>query len=157
MLTQQGPKVLEFNARFGDPETQPILMRLRSDLFELFEAVVEERLGDLPPESVQWDPRPAVSVVIASGGYPGKYETGKVITGLDEVSRMSDVKVFHAGTRQDGKWTVTDGGRVLAVTALGDTLQDAKKRAYEAVAKIHFQGMHYRKDIADKALTGKEG
>jgi phosphoribosylamine--glycine ligase len=152
MLTNQGPKVLEFNARFGDPETQPILMRLKSDLFELLDAVVDERLGELPPEAAEWDPRSAVSVVLASGGYPGKYETGKVISGLDEVARMKDVKVFHAGTKRDGKWVLTDGGRVLAVTALGDTLADAKKLAYEAVAKISFPGMHYRKDIADKAL-----
>jgi phosphoribosylamine---glycine ligase len=152
ILTNQGPRVLEFNARFGDPETQPLLMRLKSDLLDLLEAVVEERLSDLPEGPVEWDPRPAVCVVMASGGYPGKYETGKPVAGLDEVSRMTDVKVFHAGTRLDNGRVVTDGGRVLGVTALGDTLADAKKRAYEAVSKITFRGAHYRTDIADKAL-----
>lgn len=152
MLTNQGPRVLEFNARFGDPETQPLLMRLKSDLLDLLEAVVEERLGDLPDGAVEWDPRPAVCVVMASGGYPGKFEVGKPIAGLDEVLRMPDVKVFHAGTRLDNGRVVTDGGRVLGVTALGDTLAEAKKRAYEAVAKIGFRGAHYRTDIADRAL-----
>jgi phosphoribosylamine--glycine ligase len=152
ILTNQGPRVLEFNARFGDPETQPLLMRLRTDLLDLLEAVVEERLSDLPDGAVVWDDRPAVCVVMASGGYPGKYESGKPISGLDEASRMSDVKVFHAGTRLDSGRVVTDGGRVLGVTALGDTLADAKRRAYEAVNKIAFKGAHFRTDIADKAL-----
>lgn len=152
ILTNQGPRVLEFNARFGDPETQPLLMRLKSDLLDLLEAVVDERLSDLPDGAVEWDPRPAVCVVMASQGYPGKYELGKPIAGLDEVSRMADVKVFHAGTKVDNGRAVTDGGRVLGVTALGDTLADAKKRAYEAVSKISFKGAHYRTDIADKAL-----
>jgi phosphoribosylamine---glycine ligase len=152
MLTNQGPRVLEFNARFGDPETQPLLMRLKSDLLDLLEAVVDERLGELPDGAVEWDSRPAVCVVMSSGGYPGKYEVGKPIAGLDEVSRMPDVKVFHAGTKLDNGRVVTDGGRVLGVTALGDTLAAAKKRAYEAVAKIGFKGAHYRTDIADKAL-----
>jgi phosphoribosylamine--glycine ligase len=152
MLTNQGPRVLEFNARFGDPETQPLLMRLRSDLLDLLEAVVDERLGDMPEGSVIWDERPAVCVVMASGGYPGRFETGKPIAGLDEVSRMSDVKVFHAGTRLDNGRVVTDGGRVLGVTALGNTLADAKRRAYEAVGKISFKNAHFRTDIADKAL-----
>ena len=153
MLTNQGPRVLEFNARFGDPETQPLLMRLQSDLLDLLEAVVDERLGDIPEEAVKWDPRPAVCVVLASGGYPGKYETGKVIGGLDEAARLPNVKVFHAGTRLEGGRVLTDGGRVLGVTALGDTLADAKKNAYEAVSKIRFTGMQYRTDIADKALA----
>jgi phosphoribosylamine---glycine ligase len=153
MLTNQGPRVLEFNARFGDPETQPLLMRLKSDLLTLLEAVVDERLGELTEQDVEWDPRPAVCVVIASGGYPGKYETGKVITGLDESATLPDVKVFHAGTRSERGHVFTNGGRVLGVTALGTTLADAKKRAYEAVAKIKFNGMHFRTDIADKALT----
>jgi phosphoribosylamine--glycine ligase len=152
ILTNQGPRVLEFNARFGDPETQPLLMRLKSDLLELLEAVVEERLSELPEGAVEWDTRPSVCVVMASGGYPGKFETGKPIAGLDEVSRMADVKVFHAGTKLDNGRVLTDGGRVLGVTALGDTLADAKKRAYEAVSKINFRGAHYRTDIADKAL-----
>jgi phosphoribosylamine---glycine ligase len=127
-------------------------MRLRYDLLDLLEAVVDERLGDLPDGAVAWDTRPAVCVVMASGGYPGKYETGKPIAGLDEVSRMADVKVFHAGTRLDSGRVVTDGGRVLGVTALGDSLAEAKRRAYEAVGKISFKGAHYRTDIADKAL-----
>jgi phosphoribosylamine--glycine ligase len=152
ILTNQGPRVLEFNARFGDPETQPLLMRLKSDLLDLLEAVVDERLSELPDGAVEWDPRPAVCVVMSSAGYPGKYETGKPIAGLDEASRLADVKVFHAGTRLDNGRVVTDGGRVLGVTALGDTLTDAKKRAYEAVAKINFKGAHFRTDIADKAL-----
>jgi phosphoribosylamine--glycine ligase len=152
ILTNQGPRVLEFNARFGDPETQPLLMRLKSDLLDLLDAVVDERLSELPDGAVVWDTRPAVCVVMSSAGYPGKYETGKPIAGLDEVSRMADVKVFHAGTRLDNGRVVTDGGRVLGVTALGDTLVDAKKRAYEAVARISFKGAHFRTDIADKAL-----
>lgn len=152
MLTNQGPRVLEFNARFGDPETQTILMRLKSDLLDLLEAVVDETLSEMDDSKVEWDPRPSVCVVMASGGYPGKYENGKPIAGLEEVSRMPDVKVFHAGTRIDAPRVVTDGGRVLGVTALGDTLAHAKQRAYEAVAKISFKGAHYRTDIADKAL-----
>jgi phosphoribosylamine---glycine ligase len=153
ILTNQGPRVLEFNARFGDPETQPLLMRLRSDLLDLLEAVVDETFSEMDESKVEWDPRPSVCVVMSSAGYPGKYEVGKPISGLDEVSRMVDVKVFHAGTRIDSNRIVTDGGRVLGVTALGATLADAKKRAYEAVAKINFKGAHYRTDIADKALT----
>lgn len=154
MLTNQGPRVLEFNARFGDPETQPLLMRLQSDLLDLLEAVVDETLSEMDESKVAWDPRPSVCVVMCSGGYPGKYETGKPIAGLEEVSKMVDVKVFHAGTRLDNGRVVTDGGRVLGVTALGETLAAAKKRAYEAVAKINFKGAHFRTDIADKALKG---
>jgi phosphoribosylamine--glycine ligase len=152
ILTNQGPRVLEFNARFGDPETQPLLMRLQSDLLDLLEAVVDENLSELPEDKVRWDPRPAVCVVMTSAGYPGKYEVGKPISGLDEVSKMPDVKVFHAGTKLDSGRVITDGGRVLGVTALGDSLAHAKKRAYEAVAKINFKGAHFRTDIADKAL-----
>jgi phosphoribosylamine--glycine ligase len=151
MMTNQGPRVLEFNCRFGDPETQPLLMRLRTDLLDLIEAVVDERL-DTFEGRLEWDPRPAVCVVMASGGYPGHYEKGLVIKGLAEAARMHDVKVFHAGTRRDGDRVLTDGGRVLGVTALGDTLADAKRRAYEAVARIEFRGAFYRRDIADKAL-----
>jgi len=152
ILTNQGPRVLEFNARFGDPETQPLLIRLQSDLLDLLDAVVDETLSELDDSKVVWDPRPAVCVVMSSAGYPGKYEVGKPISGLDEVSRMADVKVFHAGTRLDNGRVVTDGGRVLGVTALGDTLAGAKKRAYEAVGKIAFKGAHFRTDIAAKAL-----
>jgi len=155
MMTNQGIRVLEFNARFGDPETQPLLMRLKFDLLTLLNAVVDETLGEIDPALVEWDPRPSVCVVLCSGGYPGKYDTGKVIHGLEEAAKLPNVKVFHAGTRLDGQRVVTDGGRVLGVTALGDTIADAKKNAYEAVAKIKFPGMHYRTDISDKA-TKKE-
>jgi phosphoribosylamine--glycine ligase len=152
MLTNQGLRVLEFNCRFGDPETQPLLMRLKTDLLDLLEAVADERLGELPDGAITWDPRPAVCVVLASAGYPGKYEPGKVISGLDEAAKLPDVKVFHAGTKAVEDRVVTDGGRVLGVTALGDDLAAAKSRAYEAVRQISFPGMHYRTDIADKAL-----
>jgi phosphoribosylamine--glycine ligase len=155
MLTNQGPRVLEFNARFGDPETQPLMMRLKTDLLDLLEAVADERLHEFE-DRVEWDPRPAVCVVLCSGGYPGKYDTGKPISGIAEAEKLADVKVFHAGTRTDDKGRiVTDGGRVLAVTALGDDLAAAKARAYEAVKLITFTGMHYRTDIADKAFRKK--
>lgn len=149
MLTQGGPRVLEYNCRFGDPETQPILMRLKNDLLEVMEAVCDGKLDKI---TLQWDPRPAVCVVMASGGYPGDYQKGKPITGLEDAEKLKDVMVFHAGTaKKDGK-IVTNGGRVLGVTALGDSVADAQKRAYEAVNLIHFDGAHYRHDIADKAL-----
>jgi phosphoribosylamine--glycine ligase len=155
ILTNQGPRVLEFNCRFGDPETQPLVMRLKSDLLDLLEAVADERLQEFE-NKVEWDPRPAVCVVMCSGGYPGKYDTGKLVSGLAEAEQLPDVKVFHAGTKLDEQnRVVTDGGRVLGVTALGDTLSDAKARAYEAVRRINFAGMHYRTDIADKALKAK--
>jgi phosphoribosylamine--glycine ligase len=152
MVTNQGPRVLEFNARFGDPETQPLLMRLKTDLFDLFNAVVDDKLGDFSEADLVWDPRPAVCVVMASQGYPGKYNTGFVISGLDKVAQLTDVKVFHAGTKLDKDRVVTDGGRVLAVTALGDTLAEAKRNAYAAIDHIYFSGAFYRKDIADKAI-----
>jgi phosphoribosylamine--glycine ligase len=153
MVTNQGPRVLEFNCRFGDPETQPLLLRLRTDLFELIEAVVDGKLDEFPEERLEWDPRPAVCVVMASQGYPGPYQKGKVITGLAEAAKLPGVKIFHAGTKVQNDLVVTDGGRVLGVTALGDTLGEAKRNAYEAVSRIHFQGAFYRKDIADKALS----
>jgi phosphoribosylamine--glycine ligase len=152
MLTNQGPRVLEFNCRFGDPETQPLLMRLKTDLLDLLEACVDDRLEEFPAERLEWDERPAVCVVMASGGYPGTFQKGKVITGLAEAARLPDVKVFHAGTRREKDLVVSDGGRVLSVTALGESLAQAKRNAYNAASKIHFQGAHYRKDIADKAL-----
>ncbi|HLW66754.1 MAG TPA: phosphoribosylamine--glycine ligase [Gemmataceae bacterium] len=152
MNTSQGLRVLEFNVRFGDPETQPLLMRLKSDLVDLLEAVANDTLGDFDESRIAWDPRPTVCVVLASQGYPGSYPKGRVVSGLAEAAKLPEVKVFHAGTKAEGNEIVTDGGRVLGVTALGDTLADAKRRAYEAVSLIHFQGMHYRKDIADKAL-----
>jgi phosphoribosylamine--glycine ligase len=151
MVTPQGPRVLEFNCRFGDPETQPLLMRLRTDLLDLLEAVVDDRL-DAFEGRLEWDPRPAVCVVMASGGYPGPFERGLVIKGLADAARLPDVKVFHAGTRRDGQRVLTDGGRVLGVTALGETLADARRRAYEAVALIQFPLAFYRRDIAAKAL-----
>ncbi len=152
MLTNQGPRVLEFNCRFGDPETQALLVRLKTDLLDLLEAAVDDRLDEFPEGRLEWDPRPSVSVVMASGGYPGTFHKGKVITGLAQAAKLPNVRVFHAGTRREKDLVLTDGGRVLAVTALGESLADAKRNAYEAVAKIHFQGAHYRKDIADKAL-----
>ncbi|HEY2784511.1 MAG TPA: phosphoribosylamine--glycine ligase [Fimbriiglobus sp.] len=152
MLTNQGLRVLEFNCRFGDPETQPLLFRLKTDLLDLLEAVADERLGEFEGGGVEWDPRPAVCVVLAGGGYPGKYETGKTISGLDAAAKLPDVKVFHAGTKLAGDRILTDGGRVLGVTARGDDLAAAKARAYEAVQLISFPGMHYRTDIGDKAL-----
>jgi phosphoribosylamine--glycine ligase len=153
MITNQGPRVLEFNCRFGDPEVQPLLMRLKTDLLDLLDAVVDGKLEDFPEGKLQWDPRPAVCVVMASQGYPGSYAKGKVITGLEEAAALPDVKIFHAGTKAENGTIVTDGGRVLGVTALGDTLADAKRTAYDAVAKISFPGAFYRSDIADKALV----
>ncbi|GMU24714.1 MAG: phosphoribosylamine--glycine ligase [Phycisphaerae bacterium] len=150
MLTAGGPKVLEFNCRLGDPETQPILMRLKSDLVEVMNAVVDDKLDSI---TLEWDPRPAVCVVMAAGGYPGSYESGKVITGLTEAAALPDVAVFHAGTAIRGKDIVTSGGRVLGVTALGDTFEAARQRCYQAVGKIHFDGAHYRRDIGARALT----
>jgi phosphoribosylamine--glycine ligase len=152
MMTTGGPRVLEFNARFGDPETQPILMRLKSDLLEVFLAVCEERLDEAV---LVWDSRPAVCVVMASGGYPDAYQKGKVIEGLDRAGAMDDVVVFHAGTAQQDGRVVTSGGRVLGVTAMGTDVAAAKARAYEAVACIDFDGACYRHDIADKAIRRK--
>jgi len=149
MLTQGGPRVLEFNVRFGDPETQAILMRLKSDLLEAMLAVCDGRLDEI---SLQWDPRPAVCVVMASGGYPGDYKKGMKITGLDEASQLDDVCVFHAGTAQVDGNIVTAGGRVLGVTALGRNIANAKTRAYQAVDKIKFEAAYCRSDIADKAI-----
>jgi phosphoribosylamine--glycine ligase len=149
MLRDGEPYVLEFNCRFGDPETQPILTRLDSDLLEISLAITDEKLSDISPE---WRPEASVCVVAASGGYPGKYETGKVITGLDDVKQMEDTVVFHAGTAYEGRNIVTAGGRVLGVTALGKNIKEARDRAYEAIGKIHFEGMYYRKDIAGRAI-----
>ncbi|NOZ21808.1 MAG: phosphoribosylamine--glycine ligase [Planctomycetes bacterium] len=150
MIDENGPQVLEFNVRFGDPETQPIVMRMKSDLVPVLMATAEGRLEEA---ELEWHPQAAVCVVMASGGYPGSYEKGKEITGLDEANAMEDVVVFHAGTaRKDGK-IVTNGGRVLGVTALGDGIAAAQARAYEAVKKIHFEGAQYRTDIGAKALN----
>jgi phosphoribosylamine---glycine ligase len=151
MITNQGPKVLEFNVRFGDPECQPILMRLESDLLDVLEATVDGRLDELEP--LCWDPRPAVSVVMASEGYPAAYERGLAIRGLEEAAKILDVKVFHAGTATVDGQTVTNGGRVLAVTAVGSSIQTAKLQAYTAVKCIRWKGAWCRKDISDKALA----
>lgn len=150
MMTTQGPKVLEYNARFGDPECQPLLMRLQTDLLELMELTIDERLHQI--DMLKWDPRPAVCVVMASEGYPGSYRKKDVISGLDDAAKLENVKVFHAGTLRDADGNIfTNGGRVLGVTALGDTIQDAKNTAYQAVGKIHWEGSWCRKDISDKA------
>lgn len=144
-------KVLEYNARFGDPECQPLLMRLQTDLVDVFEAVIDQKLGLLPP--LAFDVRPAVCVVMASKGYPGSCEKGFPISGIDDAESDPDVKVFHAGTALDRNGrVVTNGGRVLGVTALGETIAEAKARAYKAVSKISWQGAWYRKDISDKAI-----
>lgn len=150
MMTPAGPKVLEYNARFGDPECQPLLMRLKTDLVDVMEAVIDGRLAELPP--LTFDPRPAVCVVMASDGYPGPYEKGFPITGIEEADALPDVKVFHAGTAVKNGKTVASGGRVLGVTALGETVADAQRKAYEAVDKIKWEGAWFRKDIADKAI-----
>ena len=146
MITNQGPRVLEFNCRFGDPETQPMMMRLQTDLLDLLEAVVDGRLEECEGK-VKWDPRPAVCVVLAAGGYPGNIQKGDPIHGLEAAGAMENVQVFHAGTRHDGRRIVTDGGRVLGVTALGENLATARERAYMAVGKLQFRGMNYRTDI----------
>jgi phosphoribosylamine---glycine ligase len=149
MMTARGPMVLEFNCRFGDPETQPILMRLESDLVEALEAVVGGRVSD---GDFRWSPDAAVCVVMASGGYPGTYEAGKRIMGLERASEVDGVKIFHAGTNQRAGVFYTSGGRVLGVTARAADLDSAVKRAYDAVSKIGFEGAHSRKDIAARAL-----
>jgi phosphoribosylamine--glycine ligase len=149
MLTPQGPKVLEYNVRFGDPECQPLLMRLKSDLLTIVEATVDGRLDEIGP--VEWDPRPSVCVVMAAEGYPGKYGRGRPIRGLEEAAKLPDVKVFHAGTATLGDQVITDGGRVLGVTALGSTIAAAKLQAYKAVKCIRWEGAWCRKDISDKA------
>ncbi len=150
MMTPQGPKVLEYNVRFGDPECQPLLFRLKSDLFELLMAAAEGNLANVP--SLQWDERTAVCVVMASEGYPGAYEKGKIIRGLDEAAKVPDTKVFHAGTRRDAAGIVTAGGRVLGVTAMGNSVANARLQAYKAVKCIRWDGAWCRKDIGDKAL-----
>jgi phosphoribosylamine--glycine ligase len=150
MITNQGCKVLEFNVRFGDPECQPLMMRLQSDLLDVLEATVDGQLDQIAP--LQCDPRPAVCVVMASEGYPGAYQRGHVIRGLDDAARVADVKVFHAGTSLVDAQVVTNGGRVLGVTALGSSVAAAKLQAYTGVKCIRWPGAWCRKDISDKAL-----
>ena len=152
ILTADGPKVLEFNARFGDPETQVILPRLQTDLAEVLLATANAQLGEA---QLSWSPKWAVSVVLASGGYPGDYDTGKAIFGIDEALEIPGVTIYHAGTKLDGGVFFTSGGRVLNVTALGEDFAIARTRAYEAVARIEFEGMFYRSDIGEKALKGR--
>jgi len=150
MITGDGPKVLEFNCRFGDPECQPVMMRLKSDIVPLLTACAR---GKLPSEPPEWDSRASVCVVMGAGGYPGLYQKGKKITGLEQVAAMENVMVFHAGTRMDGQNVVTSGGRVLGVTSLGDSVAAAVDLAYEAVEKIKWDGAVYRRDIAKRALS----
>ena len=155
MLTPEGPKVLEFNARFGDPETQVILPRLESDLVEIMLACAEQRLGEV---ELEWRDEWAVSVVLTSAGYPGSYEKGKVITGVEDADAMDGVTVYHAGTAMTGDGElVTAGGRVIDVTALGDTFEAARDLAYAACEKIDFEGKTYRHDIGLRALRGRAG
>ncbi len=149
MLTPQGPKVLEYNVRFGDPETQAILPRLQGDLAELLLAAVEGRLDEV---SIGWDSRACACVVLASAGYPGQYDVGRQITGLKRLEDLPDLYVFHAGTRREGDRYLTSGGRILNVVGLGENLEGALKRVYEAIGKISFEGMHYRRDIGERAL-----
>ncbi len=150
MLTVAGPKVLEFNVRFGDPECQPLLMRLKTDLVDLLEATVDGRLDEIAP--LEWDDRPSICVVMASEGYPGDYQKGRIVSGLEAADQIEGVKVFHAGTSLDDGLVLTTGGRVLGVTAIGNSISTAKLQAYTAVKEIRWRGAWCRKDISDKAL-----
>ena len=150
MITNDGPRVLEFNCRFGDPETQALLPRMKSDLLALLEATID---GKIDKQKIEWDPRASVTVVLASAGYPGKYETGRLISGLSAAAKLEGVQIFHAGTKVANNEVVTSGGRVLAVTALGVDLAAARALAYDAAALIHFEGCHYRRDIALSAAN----
>ncbi len=149
MLTEEGPKILEYNARFGDPETQTYMRLLDSDIMEIFDACIDGNLNEL---EVKWKNLFACTIILASGGYPGNYEKGKIISGIDEAEMQSDVVVFHAGTSMKENKLATNGGRVLGVSATGTTLEQALTKAYKAVEKISFEGMQYRKDIGKKAL-----
>lgn len=150
MIKDGEPKVLEFNVRLGDPETQAQIVRLKSDLVDVFDAAIS---GTLNRIHLVWDPRPSVCVVMTSGGYPGEYEKGRVISGLDEAGELGDVHVFHAGTRREGGAVLTDGGRVLGVTALGSDMACAISKAYEAVDRIKWEGVHFRRDIGRRGRT----
>jgi phosphoribosylamine--glycine ligase len=153
MMTPRGPEVLEFNARFGDPETQALLVRLESDLVEVLEACVDGRLAETP---MRWAQGASACVVASSAGYPGSYETGKPISGLSAAAQIPGVEVFHSGTALVGGQTVTAGGRVLGVTAAADSLQEALQRAYQAMAEIQFEGIYYRRDIGHRALAPRK-
>jgi phosphoribosylamine--glycine ligase len=152
MLTKSGPRVLEFNCRLGDPEAQAILARLDFDLAEILSDVAT---GHLDPAKLRWKPGASACVVLTSGGYPGKFENGKRIGGLTGVEHITGVKVLHAGTKLAGESVVTNGGRVLGVTAAARTIEGALASAYEAASKIRFEGMHYRKDIGAHATKLK--
>lgn len=149
MIRDNMPYVLEFNCRLGDPETQPVLSRLDTDFVDIAAAILDERLSGI---EIRWKPEASVCVVLTSKGYPGKYENGKIINGLDELKEQKDIFVFHAGTSFDNNDIVTSGGRVLGVTAIGRDIGDARDKAYKAIGNIHFEGMHYRKDIGNRAL-----
>lgn len=151
MITKDGPKALEFNVRFGDPETQAILPRLKSDLVEVMAAAAEQKLNRI--RTLDWDNRACVCVVCAAGGYPGEYAKDKEIFGLDAATALQDVVVFHAGTKLENKKLVTSGGRVLGVTGRGNTIKEAIDTTYQAVGKINFEGMHYRRDIGKRAIS----
>jgi phosphoribosylamine--glycine ligase len=149
MMTARGPQVLEYNARFGDPETQALLVRLDSDLMEALEACVDGHLAEI---DLRWNPGAAACVVASSAGYPGSYKTGLPISGLGAAAQVPGVQVFHSGTAQVGGQMLTAGGRVLGVTAAGDSLKEALDRAYQAMAEIQFEGIYYRRDIGHRAL-----
>jgi phosphoribosylamine--glycine ligase len=150
MMTAAGPKLLEYNTRFGDPETQVILPRLKTDLLEVLIDMAEHRLAS---RTLEWTSEPTASVVLVAGGYPGKVENGKRISGLHEASRLEGVKIYHAGTRMENGNVVTAGGRILNVTARGNTLSQALDRAYAACEVINFDGKDYRRDIGKKGLA----
>ena len=150
IIISEDPRVLEFNCRFGDPETQSLLPRMKSDLLPLLEATID---GTIDQCAIEWDTRAAATVVLTSAGYPGKYETGKAISGLEDAAKLEDVRIFHAGTKRDAGEIKTAGGRVLAVTALGPTIEAARARAYDAVSRIDFENCHYRRDIALSAVA----
>jgi phosphoribosylamine--glycine ligase len=149
MMTARGPQVLEFNARFGDPETQAILLRLDSDLVEALEAAIDGRLAET---ELRWAPGASACVVASSAGYPGSYETGFPISGLSSAAQVPGVQIFHSGTARLGGQLVTAGGRVLGVAAAAPSLEEALARAYQAMAEIHFEGIYYRRDIGHRAL-----
>jgi phosphoribosylamine--glycine ligase len=151
MITSAGPMVLEFNVRFGDPEAQVILTRMKSDIVPIMLATIS---GELDKIDLEWHSRASVCVVMASGGYPGKYDNGMEIIGLDSLKDQEGICVFHAGTKLVNNKLVTNGGRVLNVVAYGDDIDDAQKKVYKAISKISFDGGHYRKDIASKAMKG---
>lgn len=153
MLTKDGPKILEYNARFGDPETQTYMRLLDTDILDIFNACVD---GKLDQKEISWSKKFACTIVLASGGYPENYEKGKVITGVDEAEIQPDIVVFHAGTKIENNKLITNGGRVLGVSAIGDTLEEALQKAYKAIKKISFEGMQYRKDIGQSALKMKK-